>query len=143
MVPLYAEVAGNFLAALGFLIIFFVYRENSFASATIGVYAGQTVISTGPYALVRHPMYLGGFLMFLGMPLALGSWWGLPVLALVMPAFIWRIIDEERLLTQKLPGYAEYKDKVPWRLIPFVWSGRRYSPFVQIRSAPLRREWRV
>ena len=81
--------------------------------------------------------------MFLGMPLALGSWWGLPVLALVMPAFIWRIIDEERLLTQKLPGYAEYKDKVPWRLIPFVWSGRRYSPFVQIRSAPLRREWRV
>jgi protein-S-isoprenylcysteine O-methyltransferase Ste14 len=121
MVPLNAEVAGDVLLVLGFLIIFFVYKENSFASATIGVYAGQTVISTGPYALVRHPMYVGGFLMFLGMPLALGSWWGLPVLALMKPAFIWRIIDEERLLTEKLPGYAEYKNKVRWRLIPFMW----------------------
>jgi protein-S-isoprenylcysteine O-methyltransferase Ste14 len=121
MVPLNAEVAGDVLVVLGFLIIFFVYKENSFASATIGVYAGQTVISTGPYALVRHPMYVGGFLMFLGMPLALGSWWGLLILAAVMPAFIWRIIDEERFLAEELPGYAEYKNKVRWRLIRFVW----------------------
>jgi protein-S-isoprenylcysteine O-methyltransferase Ste14 len=119
--PMYAKVAGDVLVALGFIIIFFVYKENSFTSATIDVYAGQTVISTGPYALVRHPMYGGGFLMFLGMPLALGSWWGLPILAVMMPALIWRLLDEERLLTEKLPGYAEYKNKVPWRLVPFVW----------------------
>ena len=77
-VPFYAGVAGNILVAVGFIIIFFVYKENSFTSATIDVYAGQTVISTGPYALVRHPMYVGALLMLLGMPLALGSWWGLP-----------------------------------------------------------------
>jgi protein-S-isoprenylcysteine O-methyltransferase Ste14 len=66
-------------------------------------------------------MYVGGFLMFLGMSLALGSWWGLPVLALMMPALIWRLLDEEKLLTEKLSGYADYKNKVPWRLVPFVW----------------------
>ena len=120
-VPPYAEVAGDVLVALGFTIIFFVYKENSFTSATIDVYAGQTVISTGPYALVRHPMYVGGLLMFLGMPLALGSWWGLLVLAVMMPALIWRLLDEEKFLTEKLPGYAEYKHRVPWRLIRFVW----------------------
>ena len=120
-VPLYAEAAGDVLVALAFIIIFFVYKENTFTSATIDVYAGQTVISTGPYARVRHPMYVGGFLMFLGMSLALGSWWGLPVLALMMPALIWRLLDEEKLLTEKLPGYAEYKNKVTWRLVPLVW----------------------
>jgi protein-S-isoprenylcysteine O-methyltransferase Ste14 len=120
-VPMYAQIAGDVLVALGFVIIFFVYKQNSFTSATIDVYAGQTVVSTGPYALVRHPMYGGAFLMFLGMPLALGSWWGLAVLAVGMPALIWRLLDEERLLTEKLPGYSEYKDKMPWRLVPFVW----------------------
>lgn len=120
-VPLYAEAAGDVLVALAFIIIFFVYKENTFTSATIDVYSGQTVISTGPYALVRHPMYVGGFLMFLGMSLALGSWWGLLVLALMMPALIWRLLDEEKLLTEKLPGYAEYKNKVTWRLVPLVW----------------------
>jgi protein-S-isoprenylcysteine O-methyltransferase Ste14 len=120
-VPMYAQIAGRVVVALGFIIIFFVYEENSFTSATIDVYAGQTVVSTGPYALVRHPMYGGAFLMFLGMPLALSSWWGLPVFAVVMPALIWRLLDEEKLLTEKLPGYAEYKTKVPWRLVPFVW----------------------
>jgi protein-S-isoprenylcysteine O-methyltransferase Ste14 len=120
-VPMYAQITGDVLVAVGFIIIFFVYKENSFTSATIDVYAGQTVVSTGPYALVRHPMYGGAFLMFLGMPLALGSWWGLPVLAVVMPALFWRLLDEERILTEKLPGYSKYKDKMPWRLVPFVW----------------------
>jgi protein-S-isoprenylcysteine O-methyltransferase Ste14 len=120
-VPLYAEVAGDALVALAFIIIIFVYKENTFSSATIDVYAGQTVVSTGPYAIVRHPMYVGGFLMFLGMSVALGSWWGMPVLTLMMPALIWRLLDEEKLLTEKLPGYADYKNKVPWRLVPFVW----------------------
>lgn len=120
-VSLYAEGAGDVLVALAFLIIFFVYKENSFTSATIDVYAGQTVISTGLYALVRHPMYVGGLLMFVGMPLSLGSWWGLLVLAVMMPALLWRIVDEEKFLTKNLPGYAEYKTKVSWRLIPRVW----------------------
>jgi protein-S-isoprenylcysteine O-methyltransferase Ste14 len=120
-VSLYAEGTGDVLVALAFLIIFFVYKENSFTSATIDVYAGQTVISTGLYALVRHPMYVGGLLMFVGMPLALGSWWGLLVLAVMMPALLWRIVDEEKFLTKNLPGYAEYKTKVSWRLIPRVW----------------------
>ena len=117
----YAEGAGDVLVALAFLIIFFVYKENSFTSASIDVYAGQTVSSTGLYALVRHPMYVGGLLMFGGMPLAPGSWWGLLVLAVMMPALLWRIVDEEKFLTKTLPGYAEYKTKVSWRLIPLVW----------------------
>ena len=76
-VPLSASVVGDILVAAGFLVIFLVYRENSFASATIELAPDQKVISTGPYALIRHPMYLGGFIMFVGIPLALGSWWGL------------------------------------------------------------------
>jgi protein-S-isoprenylcysteine O-methyltransferase Ste14 len=119
--PLSAEVAGNALVALGFLIIFLVYRENSFTSAIIAVYAGQTVISTGPYALVRHPMYVGGLIMFIGIPLALGSWRGLLVLAAMMPGLISRLLDEEKFLTENLPGYTEYRQKVTWRLAPFVW----------------------
>jgi protein-S-isoprenylcysteine O-methyltransferase Ste14 len=120
-VPIYVCVAGDALVALGFLIVFFVYRENSFASATIEVYADQTVVSTGPYALVRHPMYFGGVLIFVGIPLALGSWFGLLVIVLMMPALIWRLLDEEKLLVRELPGYKEYKDNVRFRLLPFVW----------------------
>jgi protein-S-isoprenylcysteine O-methyltransferase Ste14 len=98
-----------------------VYKENTFASATIEVAAEQIVISTGPYALMRHPMYMGGLFLFIGMSLALGSWWGLFVLLLIMPALIWRILDEERLLAKNLPGYSEYLDRVKYRLVPFVW----------------------
>lgn len=78
-----------------FFIVFFVYRENSFAPATIKLAPDQKVISTGPYALVRHPMYFGGLIMFVGIPLALGSWWGLLVFALMVPAIIWRLLGEE------------------------------------------------
>jgi protein-S-isoprenylcysteine O-methyltransferase Ste14 len=120
-VPTGVCLAGDALVALGFLIVFLVYRENSFASATIEVYANQTVISTGPYALVRHPMYVGGLIIFIGIPLALGSWWGLIVIVLMVPALIWRLLDEERLLARELPGYHEYKDKVRFRLLPFFW----------------------
>ena len=120
-VPLSVSVAGDILVAAGFLIIFFVYRENSFASATIELAPDQKVISTGPYALVRHPMYLGGFIMFVGIPLALGSWWGLLVFTLMMPAIIWRLLDEERFLASNLAGYSEYLSRVRYRLVPFVW----------------------
>lgn len=120
-VPLSVSAAGDILVAAGFLVIFFVYQENSFASATIELASDQEVISTGPYALVRHPMSLGGFIMFVGIPLALGSWWGLLVFTLMIPAIVWRLLDEERFLARNLEGYSEYLSRVRYRLIPFVW----------------------
>jgi protein-S-isoprenylcysteine O-methyltransferase Ste14 len=120
-VPAYVSLAGDALVALGFLITFFVYRENTFASATIEIAPGQRVISTGLYAHVRHPMYMGGLFCFIGMPLALGSWWGLFVFLVILPALIWRIVDEEKLLASNLPGYVEYCRKVRYRLVPYVW----------------------
>ena len=105
----------------GFAVVFVVLRENSFASAIIEVTADQKVISTGPYAFVRHPMYAGAIPMFFGMPLALGSWWGLlPALAL-LAVIIWRLLDEEDYLQRNLPGYADYQRHVRWRLLPSIW----------------------
>ena len=118
--PLGMVVAGDVLTALGFYIVFLVYKENPFTAATIVVVEDQKVISTGPYAVVRHPMYAGSLLYLLGTPLALGSYWGLLALGAMMPFLIWRLLDEERFLTQHLPGYAEYCARVRWRLIPGV-----------------------
>jgi protein-S-isoprenylcysteine O-methyltransferase Ste14 len=120
-VPPYAVIAGNILIVLGWTIILFVFRENTFTSATIEVAADQRVVSTGPYAVVRHPMYSGSLLYFLGIPIALGSWWGLLVGILMMPVFVLRLFDEEKLLARNLPGYSEYMDRVKYRLVPFVW----------------------
>jgi protein-S-isoprenylcysteine O-methyltransferase Ste14 len=119
--PASVSLLGDALIALGFLFIFFVFRENSYSASTIQIAEGQTVISTGPYALVRHPMYAGGLVMWVGIPLALGSWWGLFVLLLLLPVLIWRLLDEERILRQNLPGYAQYQTKVKYRLLPFIW----------------------
>jgi protein-S-isoprenylcysteine O-methyltransferase Ste14 len=119
-VPLYMVIAGDILTALGFYIVFLVYKENTFTSATIEVACDQKVISTGPYAIVRHQMYAGSLLYLLGMPFALGSYWGLLVLAATMPFLIWRLFDEERFLSRNLPGYTEYCAKVRWRLMPGV-----------------------
>ncbi len=132
--PLYVSLAGEALVALGFLIIFFVYKENTFASATIelapeqkvistGLYIApeQKVISTGLYKLVRHPMYMGAFFLLVGIPLSLGSGWGLFVIALMMPALIWRLLDEEKFLAKNLPGYTEYQNTVRYRLVPLIW----------------------
>jgi protein-S-isoprenylcysteine O-methyltransferase Ste14 len=120
MLPAVALV-GDGLLALGWLAIFFVFKENSFTSATIELAPDQKVISTGPYALVRHPMYAGGLVMLAGIPIALGSWWGLLVLIATMPALVWRLLDEERFLARNLPGYVEYQKEVRYRLIPHVW----------------------
>lgn len=120
-VPFYAAIAGDVLVALGFLIIFFVYKENTFASATIELAPEQKVISTGLYAFVRHPMYMGALFLFVGMSLSLGSWWGLFVFLLFMPALLWRIFDEEKFLAKNLQGYSEYRNKVKYRLVPFIW----------------------
>jgi protein-S-isoprenylcysteine O-methyltransferase Ste14 len=119
-VPLPMVLAGDALTVVGFFITFRVYKANTFASATIEVSDGQEVISTGPYAVVRHPMYAGGLIYLLGMPLALGSYRGLLVFAAMIPVLIWRLLDEEELLTRKLPGYVEYQARVRWRLIPRI-----------------------
>ncbi|PSH03623.1 MAG: hypothetical protein CXZ00_11245 [Acidobacteria bacterium] len=119
-VPLYVVIAGDFMVGVGFFIIFLVYRENPFASAIIEISEDQKVISSGPYALVRHPMYAGSLLYLGGTPLGLGSYWGFVALAATLPFFIWRLVDEERFLSARLPGYAKYCAKVRWRLIPGV-----------------------
>jgi len=101
--------------------MFVVFRENSFASSTIEVGADQKVISTGPYALVRHPMYAGATVMFVGAPLALESWWGLVSVLLLLAGLIARLRDEESYLVRNLPGYEAYRRDVRHRLVPGVW----------------------
>src|SRR4030095_488160 len=98
-----APASGNNLLYIGYCFIFLVYRENTFTSATIEVVAEQRVITTGPYAIVRHPMYASGSLYLAGTPLALASYWGLLAVAFMVPALIWRLLDEERLLAARLP----------------------------------------
>lgn len=114
-------VLGSVLVAAGFLIIFFVFRENGHASTIIEVKAGQRVITTGPYARMRHPMYSGGVVMILGTPLALGSLWGFVPALLLCAVIVARLLDEERFLAANLPGYADYLRTVRHRLIPGVW----------------------
>src|SRR5262249_5637520 len=114
-------LAGNLLVAAGYVIVFAVLRENSFAATTIEITAGQRVISTGPYALVRHPMYFGALPMFVGIPLALGSWWGLALVVPLTAGLVARLLDEEAYLVRNLPGYADYRNRVRWRLVPGIW----------------------
>jgi len=121
IVPLGGVLAGDALVAIGFYLIFLVYRENTFSSATIEVSEDQRVVSTGPYAIVRHPMYASGSLYLFGTPLALGSYWAFVPIVAMMPFLIWRLLDEERLLSRTLPGYSDYQKRVPHRLVPFVW----------------------
>jgi protein-S-isoprenylcysteine O-methyltransferase Ste14 len=120
-VPPAASLWGDALVGAGFAIIFLVFRENTFASAVIDVAVGQDVVSTGPYALVRHPMYAGGILLLLGEPPALGSWWGLLAVIPIAAALVWRLLDEERFLATNLPTYREYCERVRSRLVPRVW----------------------
>jgi protein-S-isoprenylcysteine O-methyltransferase Ste14 len=114
-------LAGDALVGIGWLAIFLVFRENSFTSATVELAPDQKVISTGPYALVRHPMYAGALVMLLGIPIALGAWWGILVVAAILPALIWRLFEEEKFLARNLAGYVEYQNRVRYRLIPTVW----------------------
>ncbi len=119
--PLYLVLAGDTLVALGLFTIFLVFKENSYAANTITVEKEQRVVSTGPYALVRHPMYTGGTLLFLGIPLALGSLWGLLIFIPGMAVVVWRIVDEEKYLIKNLPGYVDYCSRVRRRLIPGIY----------------------
>ena len=113
-------VAADFLFLAGFYIMLRVLRENSFAASTIVVAPDQRLIDTGPYARVRHPMYAGGLLYLAATPIALGSYWGLLAFVAVTPFLIWRLLDEERVLRERLPGYEDYCDRLRWRLIPGV-----------------------
>jgi protein-S-isoprenylcysteine O-methyltransferase Ste14 len=121
ILPNYLVFFGDVLVAVGLWIVFRVFRENSFTSATIEVGADQRVISTGPYAIVRHPMYTGAFVMLAGVPLALASWWGMLAVIPLVSVIIWRIFDEEKFLARRLAGYADYLASVRYRLLPGIW----------------------
>jgi protein-S-isoprenylcysteine O-methyltransferase Ste14 len=120
-VPAWVSIAGDAIIVLSYLAIFWVIKTNSWAASNIRVEPDQKVIDTGPYANVRHPMYAGAVWLFVGIPLALGSWWSLGLLIPFSAVLLWRLLDEERILTRDLAGYAEYMQKVKHRLIPFVW----------------------
>jgi protein-S-isoprenylcysteine O-methyltransferase Ste14 len=120
-VPPYLSFVGDILIVLSFLFIFWVLRVNSFAAANISVADDHKVIDGGPYAYVRHPMYAGTLWLFIGMPLALGSWLAICLLPLILPLLAWRLLDEERILRRDLPGYNEYASRVRHRLISYIW----------------------
>jgi len=120
-VPMNIVFLTDLIILLGYLLIFFVFRQNSYASRIIEVDEEQKVISTGLYALVRHPMYVGVLLMYIPTPLALGSYWGLIPFALLPLSLALRILNEEKVLSENLPGYKEYCKKTRYRLIPYIW----------------------
>lgn len=120
-VPPAGSWVGDALVVLGLFINLIVFRENSFGASTVQTMEAQKVITTGPYALVRHPMYAGVVVMMTGVPLALGSYWGLMILAITLPGLVWRILDEEKLLKKDLEGYEEYMQKVRFRLVRYLW----------------------
>jgi protein-S-isoprenylcysteine O-methyltransferase Ste14 len=119
-VPYWLSIAGDFLVLVGLWMVFRVFKANPFGSATIEIANDQTVISTGPYAIVRNPMYASAAVYLIGVPLALGSWWGLIAALLTTLGLVWRLLDEEKFLAQDLPGYAEYCAQVHWHLIPRI-----------------------
>jgi protein-S-isoprenylcysteine O-methyltransferase Ste14 len=120
-VPVAVSVVGDVLVALGLGIAMLVVIQNGYASANIAVESGQELVSTGVYAIVRHPMYLGNIVLMVGIPLALGSYWGLVFLVPGLVVLAVRILDEEKVLTQELSGYPDYMQRVHYRLVPYVW----------------------
>ena len=121
VVPQAVVYTAEALFLISYILYAEVMRENEWLSRTVEVSVGQTVVSTGLYSIVRHPMYTATVLLFLTMPLILGSWWAFAIFLLYIPMIVARIIDEERLLAVELDGYAEYCKRVRWRLLPFVW----------------------
>lgn len=118
--PVVSWISDGFVV-LGFLIVFLVFKENSYTSAVIEVSDEQKVITTGPYAIVRHPMYAGAILLLLFTPLALGSWVALPFPLPLILVVVFRLIEEEKFLLAHLTGYPVYRQKVPYRLVPLIW----------------------
>src|SRR5579859_4819176 len=120
MPPILSWIGAVFVA-LGFYIVFLVFKENSYTRATIEVSAEQTVITSGPYSMVRHPMYAGALLLLIFTPITLGSWVALPFVIPMIAVIVARLLDEEKFLAAHLSGYEEYCQKVRYRLIPSVW----------------------
>lgn len=120
-VPAWVSLVGNATIVCSYIAMFWVVRANSWAASNIRVEADQKVIETGPYGYVRHPMYAAAVWAFVGMPLALGSWWSIALLIFLFPILLWRLLDEERILARDLPGYSAYMQRVRFRLIPYVW----------------------
>lgn len=120
-IPLLISIFSDLFVVLGFYIVFLVFKENSYTSAVIEVDSEQKVITTGPYNLIRHPMYSGALLMMLSSSLALGSYWALIGVALLSSSIIFRLLDEEKFLLVNLAGYKDYCRKVHFHLIPFIW----------------------
>ena len=119
--PTWVTVTATTLFLIAYTLYAEVMRENAYLSRTIKVEEGQTVVDTGLYGIVRHPMYAVTILLFLMIPLVLGSWYALVAFAFYPAVIVVRLKDEEELLTKELPGYAEYKQKVKYRIVPFVW----------------------
>jgi protein-S-isoprenylcysteine O-methyltransferase Ste14 len=119
-VPSWLSVVGDLLILVSMWMVYRVFKENSFGSATVEIAKDQKVISTGPYAIVRNPMYSSAAIYFIGMSLALGSYWGLIASVLTIFGLVWRLFDEEKFLAKQLPGYPEYCTKVRWHLIPGI-----------------------
>lgn len=119
--PVTVTVAASVLFLAAYILYAEVMRENAYLSRTIQVEEGQKVVDTGLYGIVRHPMYMATILLFLMIPIVLGSWYALIAFAFYPAIIIVRLKDEEDLLTRELPGYAAYKQKVKYRIIPFVW----------------------
>lgn len=119
-VPTALTLVSDVLLLCAFYLLFRVLRFNTFASSTVQVEAGQRVISTGPYRIVRHPMYSGFVMMYCLTPLALGSYAAVPIFLLLIPLLLYRLVEEEKLLDQELPGYVGYRAQVRYRLIPYL-----------------------
>jgi protein-S-isoprenylcysteine O-methyltransferase Ste14 len=119
-VPWYASVVGDILIAVSFYVFYLVSKVNTYAAANVRVEEGQTVISTGAYGIVRHPMYSGALFLCVGTPVALGSWWSLLLVPLFVPILYFRIANEEKILRRDLRGYEEYTHKVRYRLVPGI-----------------------
>jgi protein-S-isoprenylcysteine O-methyltransferase Ste14 len=120
-VPVVICVIGDLMVVAGLTIAMLVVVQNSYAAATVTVEEGQKLASRGLYKLVRHPMYVGDVILMVGIPLALGSYWGLLFILPGVLALVFRILDEEKMLNQELAGYSEYAQRVPYRLMPYVW----------------------
>jgi protein-S-isoprenylcysteine O-methyltransferase Ste14 len=120
-VPTALVIAAQVLVLLGYGIVFLVFRENRYAARVVEVDEQQTVINSGPYALVRHPMYSGVVIMYIFSPLALGSYWAMLPALLIIPLLVARLRNEEVVLLRDLPGYAAYMQQVKHRLVPGVW----------------------
>ena len=120
-VPLAISLAADGAVASGFLVVFLTFQANSFTAGTVEVAEGQQVVDSGPYAVVRHPMYAGALVLIAGLSPALGSWWALAPAALFIPILGWRLTLEEAFLVANLAGYNDYRTRVRYRLVPYIW----------------------